>query len=129
MSVRNRVLIAVVCTTFLGLGFSGGVEADETKAETVVKTRLRASTPNGTFSTSRGATRLTRVEIEVRNVGDVMAKEIKVSVDVPGSGTYPAYGASELAPHSSSIYIARPSVYIVKKGRLKATADCGNCYH
>ena len=92
------------------------------------KTRLRSSKPKGTFRTYRGATRLERVEVRIKNVGDFDARDVSVQVISPTGSSYKASGPRTLAAHSDATYIAYPGDYVTSTKKIKTEFSCSNCY-
>lgn len=91
-------------------------------------TRLRASSPTGTFVTRRGNTELESAQVKVRNAGAVEARDITVMVVVASGRTARLYGPRTLEPYKSATYSSDAAyVPITKAGKLKAEVSCSNC--
>ncbi len=89
-------------------------------------TRVRLGAPVGKWKKKKGVT-LDFVQIEARNVGEVRAKDIKVTAIVPGGEIVSLDGPAELDPNESYIYNAKPGVSVSVTGNLKSEVSCSNC--
>lgn len=92
------------------------------------KTRLRSSAPKATFRTWRGATKITKIQLDVKNVGEVEATGITVQVKLPDGSMESLSGPSSLAPKASYTYDSHPYDYVTSSKKLKAVVECSNCY-
>jgi hypothetical protein len=106
----------------------GCLAAADVAAETDKKqTRLRAGTPIGTFETWRWGTELRQASVEVRNVGEVEAKGVRVSVILPDGQVVVVHGPSSLAKNESATYSGGGWQQVVSTKKLRAEASCSNC--
>ena len=97
--------------------------------ERVVRTRLRVlGKPEGTWHRRGSQLSLVSVKLSVRNVGSADAKNIEISVSIPGGKKIPLQGPSELARNETAEYKADPDESIRRQGRLKANINCSNCW-
>lgn len=102
--------------------------APNTSSKAIRETRLRASKPNGTFSTSRGATKLKRVDVKVRNAGEAVANDVVVRITSPAGKSYTASGPTSLAARAEATYTTNPGDYVTSTKRIKVEVSCSNCY-
>lgn len=91
------------------------------------KTRVRLSSPRGTFNTGY-YTRLDRVEITAKNVGEVGASDVVVTVTTPGGNHYALSGPNSLAAHAEAIYVLSLSEVVASTKEIEAEVTCSNCY-
>jgi hypothetical protein len=92
------------------------------------KTRLRVvKQPKGTWVYGKSV-KLSAIEVNIRNVGDVDAKDVKVEVETAGGNVFLMIGPTELEAYTNQTYTATPSVTVDRVGKLRATATCSNCY-
>jgi hypothetical protein len=83
--------------------------------------------PKGEFRSNGGAVLLRRVDIQVRNVGDVVAEDVKVAVEIPGGKRAMLKGPAKLGPNKTAIYSDDVKEGISGTQKLKAVLSCKNC--
>lgn len=91
-------------------------------------TRLRASTPEGTFRTVGGATRLTNISVRVKNVGEERAEGVQVQITLPNGASVTASGPNEIEANSEAGYTYYHGEYVTSSKALKAQVSCQNCH-
>ena len=119
--MKKTVLIFLFAVFFVVVICPGSAFSQE-------KTRLRSSSPKATFRTQRGATKITKIQLDVKNVGEVEATGITVQVKLPDGSMESLFGPSNLAPKSSYTYVSHPYDYVTSGKKLKAVVECSNCY-
>ncbi len=117
--------IKLLCLIMLALHMSVPLSAFAGDGKKL--TTLRPSDPKGTFVTKKGGTKLTFVEVPVRNAGDEEAEDIQVSVITPSGNKVELSGPSSLAGGKVGSYSASVDEAVTSMKKLKAVASCGNC--
>lgn len=119
--VRGSLIILLL---FCLEGFSPPVVGKEVQKKTQVRI---IGSPQGTFRTIT-TTRLRRIEVRVKNTGDVSAEKVFVEATSPNGSTYHLYGPSTLDPNSDASYSDSMDEIVTKDTKIQARATCGNCY-
>jgi hypothetical protein len=90
-------------------------------------TTLRAGVPSYVVS-GRSAQREVRyVSVQVANVGDVVAKDIVVSLPAAAGLTFPLRGPKKLTPRASAVYVSTIRVPAGVALRTHAVTTCSTC--
>lgn len=90
-------------------------------------TTLRAGMPSYVVS-GRSAQREVRyVSVQVANVGDVVAKDIVVSLPAAAGLAFPLRGPKKLAPRASAVYVSTIRVPAGVALRTHAVTTCSTC--
>ena len=90
-------------------------------------TTLRASAPSYVVSGRSGQQEVRYVSVEVRNIGDVAAKDIVVSLPAGQGLVFPLRGPKHLAPRASGVYVSTVRVPSGVTLRGHALIDCSSC--
>jgi len=110
--------------SFIILALSLNASAEDGAAKSEELTRVRAiGDTEWTMSKRAGGT----VKVKARNVGDVEATGVSVSVKINGKEV-PLSGPTELAPKKTGEYTYSGRDIVVLGGKYPALATCSNCY-
>lgn len=94
----------------------------------VKMTTLRAlGEPIASFVNDRSGTRMSSVEILVRNVGDEAAQNVEVFVQTPDGLEIKLQGLKEISRNTASRYYAQPDQLVSGRLKLKSRIICSNC--
>ncbi len=70
---------------------------------------------------------LGKVDVEVRNVGDVTAENITVTASVPSGGSVNLRGPASLTRNTAAHYSAEVHERVKSQSNISAKATCSNC--
>lgn len=93
----------------------------------LTQTTLRVGSPQGTYNSYANGTFITQVRVEVRNAGEMPAKNIRVVSSLPNGKVATLQGPSELGPNKSATYLGMVFDPVKTKGGMSARASCANC--
>lgn len=106
-------LLALLCA-------SSAVAADLTTIRQVGKAE-------GLWGSQGSQHMLGGAKVTVRNVGRVEARNVRVSVQVTGLGSFNLNGPQNLRPNQRETYSAKIMKYVAPNAKLKADISCENC--
>jgi len=113
------------------IGTAGEKRAERRPPETSTnqQTTLRVAKPVGVFANKGGANYIIRATVEVKNVGEAPANDVRVTLRLPTGVTAPMYGESEIQPKKSATYsyLSERDEPVPPKKELRTTATCANC--
>jgi ankyrin repeat protein len=91
-------------------------------------TRVRALGEPAAVWTAKGRITLDSIRAPVRNVGDVPAEGVVVTVRIPGGKAVTLQGPARLERNQKADYTATPMEVVPFVQRLEADATCKNCH-
>ena len=90
-------------------------------------TTLRAGVPSYVLSGRSGQREVRYVSVQVRNIGDIAAKDIVVSLPAAQGLTFSLRGPKKLAPRASAVYVSTVRVPSGVTLRGHAVITCSSC--
>ena len=90
-------------------------------------TTLRAGVPSYVLSGRSGQREVRYVSVQVRNIGDITAKDIVVSLPAAQGLTFPLRGPKKLAPRASAVYVSTVRVPSGVMLRGHTVITCSSC--
>ena len=90
-------------------------------------TTLRAGVPSYVLSGRSGQREVRYVSVQVRNIGDIAAKDIVVSLPAAQGLSFPLRGPKKLAPRASAVYVSTVRVPSGVTLRGHAVTTCSTC--
>jgi hypothetical protein len=95
-----------------------------------IKTRLRFSNPHPVYDNGScyEPPSLSEGIVSIRNVGEVIARDVYVLITSPGGRVFKARGPREIPPKAEYEYIARINEHVGPKKKMSVKVNCLNCY-
>ena len=90
-------------------------------------TTLRAGVPSYVVSGRGGQREVRYVSVQVKNIGDIAAKDIVVSLPAAQGLTFPLRGPKKLAPRASAVYVSTVRVPSGVMLRGHTVITCSSC--
>lgn len=107
---------------------SATLSDNEEPEQRVRLTRLRLKgKPEGLYETHT-LRRLKEVRVQVRNVGDVVARDVQVVATLPGGKQVTLVGARDVARGESAYYEVKLDEVVLVTGEITARVTCENCW-
>lgn len=108
-----------------GVGPESESAAEERTAPRLTRLRL-VGKPEGVWRRRRAVT-LESIKVEVRNVGEETAHNVRVEALVPGGPRIDLKGPSQVLPRETAVYRAKYGQLVLEGGELDAAVTCENC--
>lgn len=89
-------------------------------------TRLRAGQPVVAQEVGRGVRQIRHANVEVVNVGGVVANGIQIALEQSGGVAYPLRGPRKLQPRERAVYVLS-SRGVAGSGSWNVVLRCSNC--
>lgn len=125
---RYHCILFILFLLFVG---EAGAAKKKAPVEPPIRARevttLRAGVPSYVLSGRSGQREVRYVSVQVRNIGDITAKDIVVSLPAAQGLTFPLRGPKKLAPRASAVYVSTVRVASGVTLRGHAVTTCSTC--
>ena len=133
---KGYVVTALILCLFFSAAYAqtnrydtGEGEHAERTSRTSLQTTLRVAKPVGVFTTRGAESYIRRATVEVKNVGEVPANDVRVTLQLPTGVRAAMDGELTIQPKKSATftYLAERDEPVPPKKDIKAVATCLNC--
>ena len=125
---RYRCILFIFLLLFVGEAAAAKKKAPTEPSVPVREvTTLRAGVPSYVLSGRSGQREVRYVSVQVRNIGDIAAKDIVVSLPAAQGLSFPLRGPKKLGPRASAVYVSTVRVPSGVTLRGYAVIMCSSC--